>query len=362
MIFECLGRQKCDIDALIQSFSRLPFNQPPQEMLDQTMSNSNGNAVESFIVKCVMRQARFKYSCIERIADLLSGINAIRPGICAFLLDCIQEEIFRGLDSPYKRDPQRMIGITRLLGELFNFKVVSAKTLLFMLYSFIHYGYSKDLMTSGSLTSSLGMNTATNSSSSSASSMTSSSSSNNGNNSNSRFTSIFKNGNRMGYTNFALSHFIGASLSGSKTINTDKSNGNPNHAILKNLALFSGDPSRFDPMIPIDIDPPGDSFRIQLVVELINAVGEFFVSGSNKKKLGEFLVFFQRYLRSKPTIPMHVEFAIRDMYDHLEEEMRNGMYSLLTNDNISESYVAVNICISYIYLCFSFFRFSIDVF
>jgi hypothetical protein len=43
------------------------------------------------------------------------------------------------------------------------------------------------------------------------------------------------------------------------------------------------------------------------------------VRGKAKDKLNTFLVYFQRYLLAKETVPLHVEFMILDCLDLLEE-------------------------------------------
>lgn len=51
----------------------------------------------------------------------------------------------------------------------------------------------------------------------------------------------------------------------------------------------------------------------------------YYVKGKPKEKLSRFLVYFQRYLLTKQYIPLHVEFAILDTLDGLEEQARDAI-------------------------------------
>ncbi len=57
------------------------------------------------------------------------------------------------------------------------------------------------------------------------------------------------------------------------------------------------------------VDPPSDTFRIRLVVMLLQTCGEFFNKGINKEKLDRFLCYFQRYIFLKPLAPVDLLFA-----------------------------------------------------
>jgi regulator of nonsense transcripts 2 len=75
----------------------------------------------------------------------------------------------------------------------------------------------------------------------------------------------------------------------------------------------------FDTRRPCDIDAPTDCFRVQLICEMLQACGMYFVRGLSKMKLDDFMVYFQKYLLCKPALPSHVEFSVLDMFDNLEQ-------------------------------------------
>jgi hypothetical protein len=82
--------------------------------------------------------------------------------------------------------------------------------------------------------------------------------------------------------------------------------------------------SRYDPRVASDLDLPGDLFRAQLVCEALNTCGAYYVRGQAKERLSRYLVYFQRYLLTKPLLPTHIEFAILDTFDNLEELARSA--------------------------------------
>ena len=58
--------------------------------------------------------------------------------------------------------------------------------------------------------------------------------------------------------------------------------------------------------------------------EALNTCGAYYVRGQAKERLSRYLVYFQRYLLSKPLLPTHIEFAILDTFDNLEELARSA--------------------------------------
>ncbi|KAG2202111.1 hypothetical protein INT47_008083 [Mucor saturninus] len=69
------------------------------------------------------------------------------------------------------------------------------------------------------------------------------------------------------------------------------------------------------------IDAPHDFFRIRLVCTLLDTCGMCFDRGSSKKKLDNFLTFFQMYILSKNKPPMDVDFMITDTLELLRPQL-----------------------------------------
>lgn len=62
-----------------------------------------------------------------------------------------------------------------------------------------------------------------------------------------------------------------------------------------------------DHSVESQLDPPDSAFRIRLVCVLLETCGAYFNSGSSKKKLDYFLIFFQNYYWYKHTDPFWTE-------------------------------------------------------
>jgi regulator of nonsense transcripts 2 len=61
------------------------------------------------------------------------------------------------------------------------------------------------------------------------------------------------------------------------------------------------------------LDTQEDYFRIRLVCTLLDACGVYFDRGQLRKRLDNFVVFFQLYVRvKKQPLPMDVEFMLTD--------------------------------------------------
>ena len=60
-------------------------------------------------------------------------------------------------------------------------------------------------------------------------------------------------------------------------------------------------------------DPPEDCFRIRLMVTLLNVAGPLCDRGPAKVKLDKFLAYFQRYVLSKPSLPLDQAFDVADL-------------------------------------------------
>ena len=61
-------------------------------------------------------------------------------------VDLIWEAIQRGFDAPSKREPQSLLGLVRLLGELYNYSALSSQVVFDMMYYAINYGHETPLM------------------------------------------------------------------------------------------------------------------------------------------------------------------------------------------------------------------------
>jgi regulator of nonsense transcripts 2 len=61
-------------------------------------------------------------------------------------------------------------------------------------------------------------------------------------------------------------------------------------------------------------DLPDDYFRIRLVCTVLETCGAYYNKGPAKKKLDDFLAFFQYYIQTKDPVPMDTDFLIQDTF------------------------------------------------
>ncbi|KAJ7557891.1 hypothetical protein O6H91_04G014000 [Diphasiastrum complanatum] len=69
------------------------------------------------------------------------------------------------------------------------------------------------------------------------------------------------------------------------------------------------------------LDPPEDCFRLRMVITLLETCGHFFDRGSSKRRLDHFLLYFQRYILCKGSIPLDIEFDLQDLFADLRPKM-----------------------------------------
>ncbi|KIY53966.1 ARM repeat-containing protein [Fistulina hepatica ATCC 64428] len=69
------------------------------------------------------------------------------------------------------------------------------------------------------------------------------------------------------------------------------------------------------------LDMPDDFFRIRLICTLLDTCGMCFDRGTQKKKLDNFLTFFQYYIKCKNPLPMDVDFMVSDSLEAVRPKL-----------------------------------------
>ncbi|KAF7376231.1 Nonsense-mediated mRNA decay factor [Mycena sanguinolenta] len=90
---------------------------------------------------------------------------------------------------------------------------------------------------------------------------------------------------------------------------------------LWSLVTFGHPDARPLPNQPCPLDMPDDFFRIRLVCVLLDTCGMCFDRGTQKKKLDNFLVFFQYYVHCKDPLPMDVDFMLSDSLEAVRPKL-----------------------------------------
>ncbi|GLB37513.1 putative up-frameshift suppressor 2 [Lyophyllum shimeji] len=91
---------------------------------------------------------------------------------------------------------------------------------------------------------------------------------------------------------------------------------------LWSLVTFGHPDGRPLPRQPNPLDMPDDFFRIRLVCVLLDTCGMCFDRGTQKKKLDNFLVFFQYYIHCKDPMPMDVDFMVSDSLEAVRPKLQ----------------------------------------
>ncbi|KAJ3824500.1 transcription factor [Lentinula raphanica] len=91
---------------------------------------------------------------------------------------------------------------------------------------------------------------------------------------------------------------------------------------LWSLVTFGHPEGRPLPHQVCPIDMPDDFFRIRLVCVLLDTCGMCFDRGSQKRKLDNFLVFFQYYVHCKDPLPMDVDFMLSDSLEAVRPKLQ----------------------------------------
>ncbi|EIW82813.1 ARM repeat-containing protein [Coniophora puteana RWD-64-598 SS2] len=104
---------------------------------------------------------------------------------------------------------------------------------------------------------------------------------------------------------------------------------------LWSLVTFGHPDGHPTPHGPCPMDMPDDFFRVRLVCVMLDTVGMCFDRGTQKRKLDNFLVFFQYYVLCKSDTPMDVDFMLSDSLEAIRPNMP-------THKNVAEAAVAVD--------------------
>ncbi|KAG5651203.1 hypothetical protein H0H81_009512 [Sphagnurus paluster] len=91
---------------------------------------------------------------------------------------------------------------------------------------------------------------------------------------------------------------------------------------LWSLVTFGHPDGRPVPKQIVPLDMPDDFFRVRLICVLLDTCGMCFDRGTQKKKLDNFLVFFQYYIHCKDPMPMDVDFMVSDSLEAVRPKLQ----------------------------------------
>ncbi|KAG6903019.1 hypothetical protein C0995_007452 [Termitomyces sp. Mi166 len=91
---------------------------------------------------------------------------------------------------------------------------------------------------------------------------------------------------------------------------------------LWSLVMFGHPDGRPIPKQSVSLDMPDDFFRIRLICVLLDTCGMCFDRGTQKRKLDNFLVFFQYYIHCKDPLPLDVDFMVSDSLEAVRPKLQ----------------------------------------
>ncbi|PSC71053.1 regulator of nonsense transcripts UPF2 [Micractinium conductrix] len=99
-------------------------------------------AHERYLVKTLLRAShKGRFSQIPHLASLASGLARYHPSFGIALVDEVLEAVEAGLETPDAGFYQRRVAAVRLLGELYNYKLVNSHVIFATLHLILAYGH-----------------------------------------------------------------------------------------------------------------------------------------------------------------------------------------------------------------------------
>lgn len=262
---------------------------------------------EAYLLKALVRASHTgRFSQIPHIASLAAGLARYHPSLGVALVDEVLEQVEAGLEAPdagawvgvgddwahgcgrawwpkwavhpgaaagRRRGPptlprpapsaagfyQRRVAAVRLLGELYNYKLLSSHVVFATLHLILAYGHEA--------------------------------------------------GTPLDVTRWAgRVHHVAGEAQGTWLV-AGLALGTTGVAARRPQCCGS---PQLGPSCPRRrLDPPGNFFRIRLLCTLLGACGQYFTRGAARRKLDAFLPYLQRYLLAKAPLPLDVEFDVQ---------------------------------------------------
>lgn len=277
------GTPTTSLSFIVKQIQRLPWNDPAQDC---------GAMLTKYMLKACRKG---RYQTVGTIADVAAALKRFKPEIPTRLIDGVVEETQWTMENPNLRDQQRVLVLVRLLGALHTSNLIPTSLVFDQLYLFINFGHeipSELREVSEKL--------------------------------------IEEGGIGVAVTSTSVSMKSGVSQTILEEEELDQESDDENKEEQAPAPVAVSRHSRYDPRVPSSYDPPNSVLRIKLVCTLLESVAKNVVLRSNLPKLQRFLTSFQRYLYTKQTLPVDVEFAVLDVMDtldsshHEQESLKRG--------------------------------------
>ncbi|KAL3151997.1 hypothetical protein ABBQ32_001118 [Trebouxia sp. C0010 RCD-2024] len=96
---------------------------------------------EAYLVRVMLKAVKGRFSQVPQVASLASGLARYHPSIGVAFVDALLEEVRCGLEVPEGGTYQQRVGHMRLLGEMYNFRLVDSRVVFDTLYLLLSFGH-----------------------------------------------------------------------------------------------------------------------------------------------------------------------------------------------------------------------------
>lgn len=255
LVFDRLYKEE-DEDLFLKLVRKLPWDGPASGWLKKCLLDLNHHA---------------NYENLSCVASLLSGLAKYRDAFVIDVIDSLLENIQVTLERNDFREMPLRVRQVKLVGELYNYRLVDSVLIFDSLYQFIGFGGPSSYRAS-------------------------------------QFITAHK----------LVERGLAMRKGGLGSITEEQEDAEDGSQLPELLA---------DPQHPIEA--PWDFFRIKLVCVLLETCGHYFDRGASKQKLDRFLTFFIRYVHSKGELPQRF---MNMVYDTLERLRPRLTYPTLKTD------------------------------
>ena len=116
------------------------LNKQNLEYVKKQLRKLDWKAHEPYLIKCILKVQKVKYNQVYLLASLVSALARYHPTLPVHVTDDLLSEMRHLLHVNEFVKQQRLLGLVKLLGELYNDLVVDSPIIFDMLYTFISSG------------------------------------------------------------------------------------------------------------------------------------------------------------------------------------------------------------------------------
>jgi len=236
--------------------------------------NSKFAQVVELVTNTVLKTYKFRTDSIPLVARIVVNLSDYYPKFGDRFVDALIERMEMGMQTNDHRYHQKRLRHARLFAELYNSRLVDTPTFFNTLYLIINFGHALPWP----------------------------------------------------------EHIINANKPGTKEemvlreeiAKQDRAN-HPRGPDIGGCR--QDDANKFHPLIPFEMDPPDDAFRVRLVCEMVNTLGNFVRFGNLSKRIDRFWLYFERYAYSKTGNTQFIHHQMNDALQTLKSVMSTSKKS-----------------------------------